>query len=467
MRVSTSSPALLLAAGAALYFASCNCGPGVGSPCKNAGDCGKGLYCKEGRCALSSGGNGDGGSGDGGPCAGLECSQVECPAGQTTRITGKVYAPNGTLPLYNAVVYVPNAPVGAFAPGVICDKCGGTLSGSPVVQAATGYDGTFQLDNVPAGPSIPLVIQVGRWRRQVTVNVPGCTTTALTDANFTRLPRTQSEGDIPLMALATGSADPFECLLRKIGLADSEFTLPSGSGRVHYYRQNGKNMSPPAPGGSTLYSDLNVLKKYDVVMLPCEGGEYAKPQPATQNVIDYANAGGRVFATHFSYVWVEGAQAPFPGTGVWNIGEPNPPSPTTYLLDTTFPKGNSFADWLVSVGASTTRGQLSIIESRHNLDAVNPGLAQRWFYGTSPATVQHYTFNTPVAALLPDGGAPDQCGRVLFSDFHVSAAALSGQTTFPASCKSDGLSGQEKALAFMLFDLSGCVQRDEIAPPIY
>jgi hypothetical protein len=41
------------------------------------------------------------------------------------------------------------------------------------------------------------------------------------------------------MAVVTGSADAMECVIRKVGVSDSEFTLPSGQGRVHLYRANG------------------------------------------------------------------------------------------------------------------------------------------------------------------------------------------------------------------------------------
>jgi hypothetical protein len=67
----------------------------------------------------------------------------------------------------------------------------------------------------------------------------------------------------------------------------------------------------------------------------------------------------------------------------------------------------------------------------------------------------HYTFDTPVA-YAPDPAPTTQCGRVLFSDFHVSDAK-SGGDTFPAECSKTTMTAQEKTLEFMLFDLASCV----------
>src|SRR5689334_11602128 len=61
--------------------------------------------------------------GAGGSCEGLQCQQVACDPDVSTTVTGTVYAPEGTIPLYNVVVYVPNAPLDPMPDGTTCDQC--------------------------------------------------------------------------------------------------------------------------------------------------------------------------------------------------------------------------------------------------------------------------------------------------------------------------------------------------------
>ena len=481
---------LVVGALVASVLSGCHCTQ-TAAICVTNTDCTHGMSCINGQCGFpssgdggdggnSDGGKGDGGNGDGG-CVNLACDQVNCPDGGTTTVTGTVYDPSGQVPIYNALVYVPNGQVLPFTPGVSCDRCESFTSGSPLVVALTGSDGTFTLQNVPVipdGGTLPLVIQVGRWRRQVALPaVPACTSTPITDAGTTRLPRNQSEGDIPQMAIATGGADPFECLLLKMGISPSEFTNPDAGGRIHYYVSDspgpGLDKVPPAPPESALLNDAGTLMNYDVVLLPCEGGEYRRnnvgnPQP--QNLVQYTSAGGRLFTTHYGYVWLANPwNAPFNTTGVWETQSCDAYAtilPAT--VDQSFSKGASFGQWLLNVGSSTQLGTLNLIESRHDLLFTDGG-SQRWLYANIPPSqcpsqpqpaVLHMTFNTPLdAGTLPDGGPGNQCGRVVYSDFHVSASAA-GTGTFPTACHSGALSAQEKALLFMLMDVSSCVQSD-------
>ena len=55
----------------------------------------------------------------------------------------------------------------------------------------------------------------------------------------------------------------------------------------------------------------------------------------------------------------------------------------------------------------------------------------------------------------------------MYTDLHVSAASPDSShstTPFPGGCVSTALTAQEKALIFMLFDLSSCVMSEKIPP---
>lgn len=408
--------------------------------------------------------------GAGGACQGLECQQVPCDGDLSTTVTGVVYAPEGTIPLYNVVVYVPNAPLLPLPDGTTCDQCGSTLSGKPIVTALTDEKGQFVLKDVPVGQDIPLVIQVGKWRRQVTIpQVAACQDNPIADPSLLRLPRNQSEGDIPRIALTTGGADPLECLLRKIGLSDEEFaTADQGSGRVHlYFGQGGSAKYTGGLGGDatfppaqTFWSSVDNLLKYDVILLACEGGqnEFEKPVEALQAMFDYTSSGGRVFASHWNNYFLQAGPDPFPQTATFNF-QPDLPNPITAFVDTTFPKGQALAEWLVNVGASQVKGEIEIKEAQHTVDAATPMISQQWIVQPDYSSVQYFTFNTPIG--LP---AEEQCGRVVYSDIHVSSGDEVGKD-FPTGCVTSGLSPQEKALLFMLFDLSSCIIPDD-DPPI-
>jgi hypothetical protein len=464
-----------VATGVALALPACGDSSGSGSAFGAGAGTGWGAGTGSGGTGAGNGSGGtgaglglDASGGDGTVCDNLCLQQVSCPtAGTTTTLSGTVLAPTPAKfgaadPLYNAIVYVPNRQVQPFATGVSCDQCG-QVSGSPLVSAITGPDGKFTLEDVPVGTDIPLVIQLGRWRRQVVIpTVAECVDTQV-PADLTRLPRNAGEGDIPLHAISTGSADALECVLRKIGIDDTEFTAPAGGGRVRLYEENGATIAGTQPA-SALYNDPAKLAEHDIVILDCEGGQHDKPASAQKNVIDYTSNGGRVFASHYSYVWLYN-DAPFSGTASWNVGQTHPSDPLAGFVDTTFPKGQAFAAWLGIVGAlSAAPDQIAIHVPRHDADAV-VAPSQRCIYSKSPASLQHYTFNTPV------GVAEDkQCGRVVFSDFHVTGTAgSSGGQTFPANCDNGPLTPQEKVLEFMMFDLASCIQPDSKppTPPIH
>ncbi len=413
-------------------------------------------------------------TGDGKACTNLCLKQVSCGGGGTTSISGTVYDPADRVPLYNVAVYVPNAPLSPITHGATCDQCGSTLSGDPLVATLTDTAGHFKLDNVPVDTNLPLVIQIGKWRRHITIPaITQCADNPIGDKTQTRLPTKPGENspddDIPYMAITTGGADALECLLPKIGIDKTQFVNKGSGGRVNLYQGvGGSTLSGGSPNVTSFWTAQTNLMPYDMVLLGCEGGTHPENKGGTSlpNMEAYSNAGGRVFGTHFHYYWIESNPPPslWPTTATWNHSSNPPSNQWPVFIDQSFPKGQAFAQWMVNVGGSTTLGTFPIDQARHDVSAVNgqpptDPMSIRWVYGQNPNVVEYYTFNTPVG-LTSD----KQCGKVVFSDLHVAAGDTPGGT-FPGNCNNAALTPQEKALEFLLFDLSSCIQNDSGQPP--
>ncbi len=423
------------------------------------------------------------------PCVNLQCMQQQCfPADVKTTISGRVFDPAGRNPLYNVAVYVPNEPVSELPRGATCDDCDALYTGHPIASTLTDSAGHFVLENAPVGANIPLVVQIGKWRRQLTVpSVASCVDNPQPDGML-RLPRNQAEGDIPEIAIATGSADTLECLLRRVGVDAAEYVPGAGgAGRIHIFAGSARvddgfgggggggdmivpNTNPPAPMASmALWNTLDAMLPYDIVLLSCEGQETLGMNQ--QVLFDYANAGGRVFASHFHYSWFNSGPFGAENLATWSpgsndIGNIAGTIITTLPDGTPFPKGQALLEWLGTVGA-LQGNMLRIEEARHNADvAVGMSPVQSWITasgGDAPGAIQYFSFNTPISAAL----SPDSmyCGRVVYSDLHVGAASGDDPNQpVPTECADRPLSPQEAALEFMLFDLSSCLTPDDVPP---
>jgi hypothetical protein len=517
-------------------FGACVCA----SPTVDAGDAGG---------AGGSGLGGTGGRGDaeavdapggqpdvpaGSADSGVDDAGGTCNGGANTTISGVVYDPAGMNPLYNVIVSTPSAALSPFPAGVSCGSCGGQVSGQPIATALTDANGHFVLGNVPWGTSFPLVMQLGKWRRQITIpasmvtrqcadNPIADTWTSVTPATLLRLPKNITDGDnngrytsIPKIAIAAGHAqssdlsvtERLQCLLRRIGLDASEFTLPGGTGSVSLYNQSNNSDTCNTISGITgtfpdattnLWDKQTDLNQYDVILLNCGGaekdptstsGQSFIPNPAAVNLMQaYLDAGGRVFAEHFHWVWIRsftGYPSTFGPVATWynDLSEPSPGTgvistlPRDTLIDQSFPKGVAFASWLTNVGASTSPGHLTLSSSTKYtaIDQIKPP-SQRWIFEPMPtdagvlppdagvtgvaAQYTHYfSFNTPIGA-----AAADQCGKIAYTALHVSDSASTGfpgdpegDTSFPGCCSTrTELSAQEKAMEFMIFDMSACL----------
>ena len=114
---------------------------------------------------------------------------------------------------------------------------------------------------------------------------------------------------------------------------------------------------------------------------------------------------------------------------------------------------------MVHVAAPMVKDRGPILQGRVTVTSIDDTKAERWVYWESTTGPiagtqdypQNFQFTTPQG--MP---ADNRCGKVVFSDMHVSGGP--GPGDYPASCGgSTTLTPQEKALAFMFFDISSCV----------
>ena len=143
-------------------------------------------------------------------------------------------------------------------------------------------------------------------------------------------------------------------------------------------------------------------------------------------------------------------------------------------VNQTFPKGMALAQWLAGpiVAASPTPGQITVsrprsTRSRRLTRRPPSGSTCRNNPAVNMRSSQYLSFNTPV-------GTPEamQCGKAVFTDIHIktiASAAPGGDDSdpskpFPMGCKTNNMSPQAKALEFLFFDLSSCLQPDTSIP---
>jgi hypothetical protein len=493
----------VLARAVMLVTAAASCGGDMGSAFTNGhggsgssgahGGGSSGASAGTGNLSLSGSLSATGSLSANGSADGGVIPDPNCPGGGNTTISGIVYDPAIQNPLFNITVFVPlpGTALPTLTAGASCASCAELYPANIIAAAGTDVNGHFTITKaangpaIPTGANVPIVVQTGKWRMGYTIgNVTACTDNAQPDKSF-HLPTNATEGNLPDIAISTGKSDSLECLPLRIGVDPAEFMGGAGGqGHIHIFKgAGGADTVPVAPVSSQALWDTEAdLMKNDVVLLSCEGAETAQVTMASRQALsDYADGGGRVFASHFHYSWFN--QAPFAAENLatW--------TPTANILDDTvafpgdivttlnvatggaFPEGIALGQWLGVVNA-LTNGQLPIWYSRHNADvAVANTPSQPWIVldpssAKAPGATQYFSFDTPVAA-----GAP-KCGRIVYSDLHVSGGPGTNQpnvapdypqamrgtpNTVPTQCAMHPLTPQEKALEFMLFDLSSCL----------
>src|SRR5208337_2769419 len=150
------------------------------------------------------------------------------------------------------------------------------------------------------------------------------------------------------------------------------FTDPSGAGQVNLYKADsspGVTLDSSTPLESTLTGSISAMNAYDMIMFACQGNPNDPDASSDMaNVLDWANRGGRIFATHYEYAWLESSYnassviqvingqndtiplstGQGPATAIaWQVEQANPsPDPGPAVVNTAFTDGGTFSSWL-------------------------------------------------------------------------------------------------------------------------
>ena len=365
---------------------------------------------------LEEGGIGGAGNASTGGSGGLlipESGPVDATQHVAT-LQGRVVAPEGTIPISGALVYLAYSPPPPIPDGVFCDEC---VKLDPDDEyTLTSPDGSFSLLAHSTG-SRYLVVQKGQFRKVRPIQIEAGDQQV--DPEFTRLPARMNKAageDIPKMAIIVGKWDSIELSLAKLGLAKivpgflGSTVDPATAGFDMIQGVFPPDLSDPMKNPTAFLKNYDYLKRYHII-------------------------------TDYSYEYV---RRPWPGFVNWDTetsatgsaclsGEYDAPATV---------EDQEMREWLLAQGIDQfeVEANWTRISALHTLPGFDPKGApidvtpKTWVKGSqNPATISF----------------EDRCGRVLFSTYHTEGSGESA------------LLAQERALLYVLLEVSVCV-----GPPI-
>lgn len=220
-------------------------------------------------------------------------------------LEGIVYAPNMTLPISGALVYVTDDVVEPVPDGVYCAECVELDCDTPFTFSKP--DGTFSLP-AKSGAGQKLVVQKGQFLRVTNLDIaPGTSAVQPTQSNLPGLWNPAAGMWIPRIAVYQTNPDKVYNVLAKFGLGQVD-----GSGALVQGTQQFALISDGDQGA--FLDNLGQMNQYHIVFLPCAATKYWNgapnvPQARAQNIRDYVEAGGKLYATDHSNEYIE---VPFP-----------------------------------------------------------------------------------------------------------------------------------------------------------
>lgn len=368
-------------------------------------------------------GQGDAGSSGGQTITNPEGGSIGEGDTQKIELSGTTYAPNGELPLAGVLVYWQRTEPEEIPEGVYCDTCVELPDGTSAISEA---DGSFKL-NIPVDQEVFVITQKGQFRRVRKVTFAEDDTTI--DEKITTLPgkMKRADGDtIPQIAIMTketsSTFDIIHDALEKLGVEEYEF-LNGDSATDHSVTEN-----------------IDELSKYQILMFPCGSGA---PTEADQPTLrEFAARGGKIYTSDHALEYVnrtfEGVVSGI-STGADNLRSC---SGDGACGDGRF-NDDALSSWMDATGDSSVElvgiyskfGELNEMEFP-GVDGtptlVTPKLWSEVEASNGDWKPASFSFNYG-------------CGRGMFSVFHAHANGSS-------------LAPQEKALLFMLLEVSSCVR---------
>ena len=244
----------------------------------------------------SGSGNGSGGSGGGFSLTGGNGGTPTAVA----HLQGKVVAPEGTIPISGALIYLVPAIPEAIPGGVYCDRCVELDASTPYTESAA--DGSFSVPAYHTGSQY-LVVQKGQFRRVRQVEI--IEGDQAVPSEFSTLPSKTDKAagdDVPKMAILVGAWDDISSSLQKLGLDASAYD------RFEYSFPPNSN-DPLSP--DKLLFDEAVMNGYHIVFTPCDStdGTTCGYMPSgdsavQQNLQQYVAKGGKLYVTDYSYDYI-------------------------------------------------------------------------------------------------------------------------------------------------------------------
>jgi hypothetical protein len=342
------------------------------------------------------------------------------------QLKGTVMAPNGTVPVAGALVYLTAQRPEPTPARVHCDTC--VQVGPTTPHAIANEKGEFSLGPKVTGAQF-LVVQKGGFRRVREIYVQKGEETLPT--TLTTLPgkTDAARGDeVPKMTVVHGQYDEIEASLEKLGIDKSAMEI----------------VTSPLVGDAAkafLRDKARVDDKH-IIFLPC--GDYTQPTPNVDlsadetirsNLKAFVEAGGRLYVTDWHYDFLTKT---FPGFVSFE-GESNVPCSGCGRLSydaTATTLDPSLGAWMGAQGLSTFTleknytGISKVSSVTQGTKTITPRV---WVSGSRAGQAPK-----PATVSFEQG-----CGRVLFSTYHTEPFAST-------------LTPQERALLGVLLEVAVC-----------